>query len=198
MFETALASAKRFAREEDGAFLIEFGLTFPVLILLSFGLLEFSLVVFDYQRAAEATRRGVRLAIIQEPIPNTTGLNPPDEGVPATTIVCTAPLGTVTCDGGSPSANADALWADLLTEMRQAYPTLTDANVAVTFEGTMVGDPDDVGGVFPLVTVALVDVGHEMMVGQLIGIDRIPFPDFKATVLGNGKWVNTAPPPKGT
>lgn len=192
MFETVIAFAKRFARDEEGAFLIEFGITFPVLILLSFGLLEFSLVVFDYQRAAEATRRGVRLAIIQPPIPNTTNLNPPEEGVPATAIVCTKPADTVTCDGGSPSANADDLWAALLTEMQKAYPTLTDQNVVVTFEGTRVGDPDDVGGVFPLVTVELKDVTHEMIVGHLIGVTSISFPDFKATVLGNGKWVNTA------
>jgi Flp pilus assembly protein TadG len=192
MLQNALAFAKRFVRDEDGAFLIEFGITFPVLILLSFGLLEFSLVVFDYQRAAEATRRGVRLAIIQPPIPNTTNLNPPEEGSPGTTIVCTAPAGTVTCTGGSPSTHADALWAALMAEMREAYPTLTDANVRVTFEGTQVGDSDDVGGVFPLVTVELTGVVHEMMVGHLIFIDSIEFPSFKATVLGNGKWVNTA------
>ena len=192
MFGQLVAYAGRFARDEEGAFLIEFAITFPVLILLSFGLLEFSLVVFDYQRAAEATRRGVRLAIIQEPIPNTTALNPPEEGVPATTIVCTAPAGTVACTGGSPSAEADALWADLLAEMREVYPTLTDANVIVTFEGTRVGSPDDIGGVFPLVTVELTGVVHKMMVGHLIYIDEIEFPNFKATVLGNGKWVNTA------
>ena len=178
--------ANRFARDESGAFLIEFGITFPVLILLSFGLLEFSLVVFDYQRAAEATRRGVRLAIIQEPIPNTANL------LQDAVIVCTAPDGTVTCTGGSPSTNADALFAALLTEMQVAYPTLNTANIIITFSGTDVGSSGDVGGVFPLVTLQLTGVRHDMIVGHVIGIDSVEFPDFKATVLGNGKWVNTA------
>ncbi len=178
--------AKRFARDEEGAFIVEFAITFPVLILLSFGLLEFSMVVFDYQRAAEATRRGVRLAIIQEPIPNTQQL------LVDAVIVCTAPSGTVACTGGSPSANADALFAALLAEMQKAYPTLTSANIIVTFEGSNVGASEEIGGVFPLVTLQLTGVVHEMIVGHLIYIERIEFPDFKATVLGNGKWVNTA------
>jgi len=186
MMTRFLTFARRFARDEEGAFIIEFGITFPVLILLSFGLLEFSLVVFDYQRAAEATRRGVRLAIIQEPIPNTANL------LQDAVITCTAPGGTVQCTGGSPSANADALWAALLDEMQKAYPTLTNANVVVTFEGTDVGSSGDIGGVFPLVTLQLTGVRHDMIVGHLIGIDSVQFPDFKATVLGNGKWVNTA------
>lgn len=186
MMAHILTFARRFARDEEGAFIIEFGITFPVLILLSFGLLEFSLVVFDYQRAAEATRRGVRLAIIQEPIPNTANL------LQNAVITCTAPSGTVTCTGGSPSANADALFAAVLDEMQKAYPTLTTANVVVTFEGTNVGSADEIGGVFPLVTLQLTGVRHDMIVGHLIGIDSIEFPDFKATVLGNGKWVNTA------
>jgi len=186
MIARILTFARRFVRDEDGAFIIEFGITFPVLILLSFGLLEFSLVVFDYQRAAEATRRGVRLAIIQEPIPNTANL------LQDAVISCTAPSGTVSCTGGSPGANADALFAALLSEMQKAYPTLTSANIVVTFSGTNVGSSGDIGGVFPLVTLQLTGVTHNMIVGHLIGIDSISFPDFTATVLGNGKWVNTA------
>lgn len=191
MYGKTLNFVKRFARDESGAFLIEFGITFPVLILLSFGLLEFSLVVFDYQRAAEATRRGLRLAIIQEPIPNTTGL------LFDTVITCKAPGGVVECVGGSPkvgspSVESNTRFAVLLAKMQEAYPTLTSENIVVVFEGTNVGAASDDGGVFPLVTVKLTGVRHDMIVGKLIGIETIEFPDFKATVMGNGKWVNTA------
>lgn len=179
-------TVRSFLRDDEGAFIVEFGIVFPVLILLSFGLLEFTLVVFDYQRAVEATRRGVRLAIIQEPVPNTTNLLL-DE-----TITCTAaPDNTVSCVGGSPSPDADALFQQLMSTMRQVYPSLQNSNVVIVFEGTQVGDPDDAGGVFPLVTLELVNVTHEMIVGHLIGIDQIELPSFKASVLGNGKWVNT-------
>lgn len=186
MFGAIKNTGWRFLRDEDGAFIIEFGITFPVLILLSFGLLEFSLVVFDYQRAAEATRRGVRLAIIQEPVPNTTNL------LHDTVITCEAASdGVVSCEGGSPSVDADARFAALLTEMQKAYPPLDYTNIVVTFEGTQVGDPDEAGGVFPMVTLELRNVAHEMIVGPLIGVKTITFPAFTTTVLGNGKWVNT-------
>ncbi len=186
MFANFVRYAKRFARDEDGAYLVEFGITFPVLILLSCGLLEFSLIAFEYQRAAEATRRGVRLAIIQEPIPNTANL------LIDNIITCVAPLGTVTCTGGSPSANADALFTALFNEMQAAYPPLTMGDIVVTFEGTDVGSAGDIGGIFPLVTLQMTGVQHTLFFGHIIGIESIEFPDFKATVLGNGKWVNTA------
>lgn len=187
MLANMLAFAKRFARDEHGSFVLEFAITFPMLIMLSFGLLEFSLVVFDYQRASEATRRGVRLAIIQEPIPNTANL------LEGAVIICIAADGvTVTCTGGSPSDEADARFAELLLVMRQIYPTLTGQNIIITFEATDVGSADDIGGIFPLVTLELSGVVHEMIVGHLIGISQVEFPSFRTTVLGNGKWVNTA------
>jgi hypothetical protein len=179
-------AVRRFLADEDGAFLVEFGITFPVLILLSFGLLEFSLVVFDYQRAAEATRAGVRHTIISDPIANTaTILN-------GSVITCTSTDGTVSCAGGSPVDNANTQFQSLLAEMQGIYPTLGEGNLIVTYEGTDVGEEDEFGGLFPLVTLRLTGVRHDMIVGHLIGIDYIEFPAFTTTVLGPGNYTNVA------
>ena len=186
MKKTALITIRRFLADEEGAFIVEFGIAFPVLILLSFALLEFSLVVFDYQRAAEATRSGVRHTIISPPIANTATL------IVGNTIVCKNPAGTVVCDGGSPSVDANVRWASLMANMTPIYPTLTSANVVVTYEGTDVGEEDEYGGIFPLVTVQLDGVTHKMIVGHLIGIDSIEFPAFTTTVLGPGNYVMVA------
>lgn len=184
-------SIRRFLADEDGAFIIEFAITFPVLILLSFGLLEFSLVVFDYQRAAEATRQGVRLTIIETPIANTAQL------LVDSVIQCTSTGGTVSCTDGSPSLDANERFQSLLIEMQQIYPTLIEENLVVTYEGTKVGDAEIEGGTLPLVTLQLRDVRHDMIVGPLIGIPYIEFPDFATTVLGPANYVVTVNPPKG-
>ena len=178
---------RRFLANEDGAFLIEFAIAFPVLILLSFGLLEFSLVVFDYQRAAEATRAGVRQTILYTPIANTGAI---EEG---SVITCYKTTETVQCDGGLPNATADEHFQYLLEEMQGIYPTLEAGNLIITYEGTDVGDADSSGGIFPLVTLHLKGVKHDMIVGHIIGIDTIEFPPFTTTVLGPGQFVNVAP-----
>jgi hypothetical protein len=176
----------RFLADEAGAFLIEFAISFPVLILLSFGLMEFSLVVFDYQRAAEATRAGVRHTIIHSPIAKTaTILN-------GAVVTCTSANATVTCTGGSPDDNADAAFQALLDKMQGIYPTLGETNLIVTYEGTEVGEEDEFGGLFPLVTLQLRGVRHNMIVGHLIGIEYIEFPAFTTTVLGGGNYTNVA------
>jgi len=177
---------RRFLADEDGAFLIEFGITFPMLILLSFGLLEFSLVVFDYQRAAEATRVGSRYTILEDPIANVAGI------LNGAKITCTATNNKVGCVGGSPDDTADKQFKKILNEMRGIYPTLDGDNLIVTYEGTDVGDDAEYGGLFPLVTVQLKGVRHDMIVGHLIGIDYIEFPAFTTTVLGPGNYVNVA------
>ena len=171
--------------------MVEFGIAFPVLILLSFGLLEFSLVVFDYQRAAEATRAGVRHTILNDPIANTASI------LNGAVITCQKADEEVVCVGGSPDADADELFQALLEEMQGIYPTLVESNLIVTYEGTDVGEEDEFGGLFPLVTLQLSGVRHDMIVGHLIGIDYIEFPAFTTTVLGPGNYTNVAATGKG-
>jgi hypothetical protein len=76
--------------------------------------------------------------------------------------------------------------------MQGIYPTLGEGNLIVTYEGTDVGEEDEFGGLFPLVTLRLTGVRHDMIVGHLIGIDYIEFPAFTTTVLGPGNYTNVA------
>ena len=175
---------RRFIGDETGAFTIEFGITMPTLMLLSLGLMEFSLVGFDFQRASEASRRAVRLAVISSPVPNTANL------LEGGTIVCTSSGGTVSCDGGSPSTDADAQFQILVATMQEAYPAIQEEHLRLTYESTDVGDVDDVGGIIPLVTVEIIGLEHDFIVGHVIGVDSMTFPDFKTSVLGSGRTVN--------
>jgi hypothetical protein len=190
------AALRRFLDDEDGAFIVEFAIAFPILILLSFGLLEFSLVVFDYQRAAESTRSGVRHTIINPPVANLAAL------LVGHVIICTSTGGTVTCDGGIPSDDpdtapieADVRFAEMVALMRGIYPELKEENVVLEYAGTDVGDVGEYGGLFPMVTLKLVGVRRPLMLGSLTqwaGLDYIEFPAFTTTVMGPGNYVNVA------
>jgi hypothetical protein len=176
----------RFFRSEGGAYQIEFALVFPVLILLSLGLLEFSLLAFDYQRAAEAARRGVRFAIIGDNIANTAQFLEPNPPI----ITCTSTGGVVSCDNASPGVNADARFQEMLNFMRGTYPELQEENIRVTYESADVGGAEQAGGIIPLVTVELVGLRHEFVTTHVIGLNYIDLPDFRTSVLGSGRNVN--------
>ena len=51
-------------RDEAGQALVEAALTFPLLFLLFFGIIEFSLVIFSYNTISNAAREGARAGII--------------------------------------------------------------------------------------------------------------------------------------
>ena len=57
---------------ERGQALVEAALTFPLLFLLFFGIIEFSLVIFSYNTISNAAREGARYGIIHPA--DTTGI----------------------------------------------------------------------------------------------------------------------------
>src|SRR6185503_21185821 len=59
---------RRLAGDSDGGALVEFGLILPVLLLVTFGAIEFTITMFDYHRLGEAARRGARQAIMSAPV----------------------------------------------------------------------------------------------------------------------------------
>ena len=56
----------RFKKNERGATLVEFAVAIPVLLLLVFGIIEFSWVFNGWITLTAAAREGVRLAIVNE------------------------------------------------------------------------------------------------------------------------------------
>jgi hypothetical protein len=56
--------AVRRRRGDDGASLVEFALIAPVLSLLLFGVIEFGLVLNDYQSLRQSAREGARQAVV--------------------------------------------------------------------------------------------------------------------------------------
>ena len=192
-----MRALNRFVREAGGAFQIEFAITMPVLIVLSLGLLEFSLVSFEFQKASEATRRAARYVIIGNDIPNTANLLDVESAV---TITCTSTGGEVSCDNASPAGTAVGGTYPTANENFQAMfdlmvaikTDLTEEHVVVTYESTRVGDVDNAGGVIPLVTITVTGLEHNFVTGHVLGFDSMEFPDFKTSILGSGRTVNSS------
>lgn len=175
------AALGRLLRCRRASAAINFGFVAPVLVALSLGTVEFTLVMFDFHRASEATRRAARQASMMEPIGSLDGL------AAGTPIVCETAGGTVDC--GAAELLATETFTAMLDEMQEILPAIQPENLRVTYTLSGIGDPATPGGVLPLVTVELVGLQHPFMVLQAVpGTDAgLTYPPFATTYLAGGK-----------
>ena len=98
-------------RDEEGAALVEFALVLTLLVMLTFGIIEFGRAYNAQVTLTHATREGVRVLAI-------TG----DQGAAVTATRNAAP----TLDGASLNVTADPCNPGLPTEVRATYPLTYD------------------------------------------------------------------------
>ena len=60
-----LTRVRALARDERGAELIEFALVFPILMLLLAGILDFGMLLRNYEVVTNAAREGARVAVLE-------------------------------------------------------------------------------------------------------------------------------------
>lgn len=162
------------ARAQAGASAIEFAFVAPILILFTFGILEFALAMGDYLRASEALRAAARIAAIQPAIADLSSL----DDTPAT---CSGG-GSVSCSGFS--INNAASFNAILAEAQRILPTITASHLSVTYSSSGVGFSATAGGTAPIVTVQLSNYEHDLILRNLIpGVTSITFPDFSTSRL---------------
>jgi hypothetical protein len=166
--------------ERGAATAVEFAIVLPALLGLSFAILDFTLVAFDYHRAGEATRRGARLAAIVPPVIDLQGLQPGDAAV------CLSGTAGPSC-GGATIAASESFGA-VVTAMQEILPEISAANVRITYRLSDIGDSSTPGGLLPLTTVEVIDVQHEfLLLDALPGLsDGITLPPHATTYLGSG------------
>ena len=172
--------ARRLAPDAAGEAMLAFGILAPLLVALSLAILEFSLIIFDYHRAGEATRRGARLAAISDPVPQVAGF------AAGTVIQCTSSAGGVTC--GAAATGSASVFDAVLAEMRILLPSVTPENVEITYRDAGIGDPATPGGIITLVTVRLVNLAQPFY--ALSAIPGMPsgftYPPFTTSLLAAG------------
>ena len=158
---------RRFVGADDGAMLVEFAILMPLMLLLTFGLIDFGRLGFSYVMAQKATEMAVRDAVVRAPLcgtlPETNARGSLSGTVSGLRFGASCSAGTDLCKSfvavSCTAENATDFWARIAPLM----PTnATPANLTVTYDF----DPalGFLGGpVTPYVTVAITDLDFEFV-----------------------------------
>lgn len=134
----------KFIRCSRGATAVEFAFIMPLLLLISFGVMEFSGLFFQYHKVNEATRVIARNLATTAPLVSEATL------IANTTHTCT----TDTCtDMTVALAGTSAM-----------LPNLTSNDIEITYEVKDIGNVGYSGGFKPMITVKLTNLAHSFVV----------------------------------
>lgn len=179
---------KRFRNDTSGVVLIEYTLVFVMLMVLTFGLIEFGIVLYQYNAAEKATAVGARFAATRGPV--VTGVS--DCGVAtgaAAGTPCSAVNGSaawsLVCNASAPAAGCNTVALnELVTAMQAFAPGIEAQNVQVEWRGAGLGFVGR-GSPVPLVTVRLIGMRYDFIaLDDLLGFGTLTMPGFDATVVG--------------
>ena len=142
------AAVVRVAVDRGGAVAVEFAFVAPVLFLLTLGIIELGMILFEVHRVGEAARRGARVALIEDPIPKLLDLSTKD-------ITCNgADDGSVSCAGVTVADPTS--FTDVLTAMQNILPTLKGSSVAISYTDSDITDATELTGlVTPILTLSV-------------------------------------------
>lgn len=181
----------RFRSDTQGSALVEAALVLPVLLLLLFGVIDFTLFVSQSSSANKAVHLGVRKAIVSDPVAAGPGLTPAESstywnGLPLGTKcsidasnVSPCPVFAVECSAGS-GCNCSgarcgfvliqANMAPILSAMRAALPQIRPDQIQVRYATNYLGY---VGRPVPVpadVTVSITGMAYEpIFLNNLLG-----------------------------
>ena len=170
----AIASWRRCRRGTAGT---EFALVLPALLLLTLGALEVGLIMFDFHKVSEATRRGLRAALIEDAIIDLADLD-------STPITCTG-SGSVSCSGGS--VDNSGSFDTIVAAMQEISPRISGDNVIVTYSDSGLDISGTGETVTPLVTVEVSGLSYEFVAMTYIpGLpEQLDLPSFDTTRLAH-------------
>jgi Flp pilus assembly protein TadG len=178
-------------RDDTGTTLVETTLVFPMVMLLTFGLVEAGHAMWEYHTVEKATNVGARYVVTRGPLvaslsdgshdcfvtnPSTVaiGTSCGDASIPAGSPITCAPL-TNGCDS--------TVRAAMLSQMQQIAPFITDANVRVVLRQSKMGFIGR-GKAIPTVTVQTTGLTYSwILLGALTGgPGTITMPSFATTL----------------
>jgi hypothetical protein len=206
-----IAHLRHLGHDQRGTTTVEFTIVAMLFLLLTFGLVEFGNMFWQFNSAAKAAQVGARLAAVSNPVWSEL-VNLEDDSTPG------AAWGTeytVTCDGdsgdcdGTFSGDYDSSAMDCLvfgrsetvppcdTEcdpagidsdeagMCDRFSRVTPENVIVTYSHTGLGFAGRPGGPVPTITLQLTGLQFEFLaLGDLLGLQPITMPPFTVTMTG--------------
>ena len=152
-------------RRQRGAAMVEAALTMSLFMVLVIGIMEVSMLVFDWARAVEATRTAARVMVVNTP------------PVDVSTMDCSAAGSQITFNCGDQDCGAAVAAATAIA------PMLEPQNLRVTFMCTSAGYPGRPAEMPVLgVTVQLEGFTSHLRIPAMIGFPAdIPMPAFQTT-----------------
>jgi Flp pilus assembly pilin Flp len=183
----AMRPFTRFRRNESGATLVEATLVFAMMMIMTFGLIEFGLVLYQYNAAEKATAIGARYIATRGPV--VTGMPDCGPGVSVSGMnagaTCPSTSWESTCNASAPAAGCDAaVLTALVAEMQRFAPDVEAQNVQVVLRGAGLGFVGR-GSPVPMVTVRLTGMQYDFIaLDDLLGFGTLTMPGFDATVVG--------------
>ena len=197
------------SRNDAGTTTIEFTIVVLLFFLLTFGLVEFGYLLFQYNSATKAAQYGARMAAVSDPVwsPLITLTSTGTPGGPwqtAYSVTChgtNASGSSGSCSGtasGNYSASAmqnlvfgrgqttcGTIGADGDPGMCDIFDRITPENVSVQYSNTGLGFAGRPGGPVPTITVTLTGLTYQFFaLGALLGFGDVTMPDFKVTMTG--------------
>jgi hypothetical protein len=202
---------RHIGRDQSGTTTIEFTIVALLFLLLTFGLVEFGHMFWQYNSATKAAQLGARLAAVSNPV--WSGLvDLEDTGTPGAAwetnyvVVCDGEEADCTslgageyddeameclvfgrnqaappCDTECDPAGVDAHEAG----MCDRFARITPENVIVTYSHTGLGFAGRPGGPVPTITLQLKDLDFEFLaLGDLLGLPDVTMPPFTVTMTG--------------
>lgn len=206
----------KLARDDEGTTTVEFTIVAMLFFMLTFGLVEFGYMFWQYNSAAKAVQVGARIAAVSDPVwSGLSSLTDDDAQVGGAytedftyDVTCTG-AGSGSCSGGSGGSyvlsamqrivngrdNAcDQIGADGDPGMCDIFDRITLANVTIIYQHTGMGFNGRPGGPVPTITVKLTGLTFEFIgLGDLLGLGPVTMPDFLVTMTGED--LNAAAPP---
>jgi len=176
-------------RDERGATLIETTIVFPLVLILTFGLVEFGYAFYQYHTAEKATAIGARYVATRGPLLPALGDGSHDcvsaNGAITPGTPCSDPAipsaATTTCTSAGSGGCSAAVFAAMLAQMQQFAPFITAANVRVDVAQSKLGFIGR-GRAVPLVTVRTTGLTYNFItLNSLLGLGPIAMPSFAST-----------------
>lgn len=165
-----ISAIRNFLSSRRAGVATEFAMIFPIMLVLSLGLLEITILLYQLHRASESTRYAARAFLITPAITQFDGL-------------------PVTCPGGA--GCSDAVVNNVVNNLQALLPGLTSANIRVTYADSELPVNADAGLlVVPLVTVRITGVQHTFpILGAIVpGVPTsITLPEFSTSQLGSAQ-----------
>jgi len=161
--------------------LVELSLLMPVLLTITFGIIEGGYILYQQHQAQMATQLGARYAATRPAV--VPGLE--DCGVTTSADAgtdCIDVAGStswsVTCQNGGGAGCDGTAMANVLAEMQRVFPDIDSSNLTIVFSGTGLGFVGR-GRPIPAITIRLenleynyVALGHLVNLGSVLNLDN--------------------------